>query len=371
MNRRQMLSALALGGVSASAPATGESQFAKHGFVFQEKGRFGGWPANNGVWTWGNEILVGFAMGYHQEKAQEHSVDRTKKTVPALGRSKDGGETWSIEEHEELGNSKAIPCAGGIEFDHPDFALRCGNSWFHVSYDRGRTWQGPYQLPDFGKGLNLTARTDFLVEGKNQCLLGLSAKDETVQAGIQDRAFCARTSDGGKTFQFVSWITDEPRSVRSVMPSTVRISSSQLVSALRRRVDPAPQPRCDINWIDAYGSADNGKSWELLSRVAYTDLVLHNGNPPSLVRLKDGRLCVTYGFRGFPFGIRAKISQDHGRTWGKEIPLREDGRTWDLGYPRSVCRPDGKVVTMYYFTTEKNPEQHIGVTIWDPNKVPG
>ena len=24
----------------------------KHGVVFMEKGRFGGWPANNGAWSW-------------------------------------------------------------------------------------------------------------------------------------------------------------------------------------------------------------------------------------------------------------------------------------------------------------------------------
>jgi BNR repeat-like domain len=373
MNRRDLLSSLALVGTNSSvvfARAVGGGDAARHGFVFQRKGRFGGWPANGGVWSWGSEIVVAFTMGYHQEKRDEHSVDRTKQNIVALGRSKDGGETWTVEEHDELNNSPGAPCPGGIEFGHPDFALRCGKSWFHVSDNRGKTWQGPYQLPDFGMGLELTARTDFLVEGKRECLLFLSAKDEKVQAGIQDRAFCTRTSDGGKTFQFVSWMTDEPRSVRSVMPSTVRVSGTQLVSALRRRVDPALEPRCDINWIDAYGSNDNGKTWGFLSRVAYTDLVLHNGNPPSLVRLKDSRLCVTYGFRGVPFGIRAKISRDNGRSWEKEIILREDGRTWDLGYTRSIVRPDGKITTIYYFTTEKHPEQHIACTIWDPDRIP-
>jgi hypothetical protein len=30
-----------------------------------ETGRFGGWPANHGIWSWGDEILVGFSAGYH------------------------------------------------------------------------------------------------------------------------------------------------------------------------------------------------------------------------------------------------------------------------------------------------------------------
>jgi len=42
----------------------------------------------------------------------------------------------------------------------------------------------------------------------------------------------------------------------------------------------------------------------------------------------------------------ATTSVDGGRTWGDEITLRDDGGTWDLGYPRTVQRADGKVVTI-------------------------
>src|SRR5262245_32307961 len=31
--------------------------------VHKEAGRFGGWPANNGIWSWGDEIVVGFKLG--------------------------------------------------------------------------------------------------------------------------------------------------------------------------------------------------------------------------------------------------------------------------------------------------------------------
>jgi hypothetical protein len=31
-----------------------------------------------------------------------------------------------------------------------------------------------------------------------------------------------------------------------------------------------------------------------------------------------------------------------------------------------VQRPDGKLVTIYYYTTELDPEQHIAATLWDP-----
>jgi len=153
------------------------------------------------------------------------------------------------------------------------------------------------------------------------------------------------------------------------MPATVRLSDTELVSAMRRRHDARRPgvPDFNKNWIDVYRSTDNGKTWKFLSKVANTDTGKRNGNPPSMVRLTDGRLCVAYGYRSKPIGIRAKLSSDNGKTWGPEIRLRDDGRTWDLGYTRTVQRPDGKLVTIYYYTTGKNPEQHIAATIWNPD----
>ncbi len=379
-SRHRLLAACALGVLlgaiagwgDSPAEASGDDEAPlRHTIVFHEPGRFGGWPANNGVWIWGDEILVGFQLAYYQDKTDDHSYDREKPSVKALARSLDGGQTWTYREHPELDLQDAAPSPGGIDFTHPDFALRNSGGVFHFSYDRGKTWQGPYELPTFGK--SLTARTDYLVLGKDECLFFLSAKEPLVQAGLQDRAFCARTADGGKTFEFLSWMTGHPVAVRSVMPSTAQVGHNHLISALRRRFGfQVPGPDVRANWIDLYQSRDMGRSWEFLSKVAQTDPGNEghrNGNPPSLVRLKDGRICVTYGYRGEPYGIRARISSDNGETWGAEIHLRDDGRTWDLGYTRTVQRSDGKLVTMYYYTTEERPEQHIAVTIWDPDRV--
>ncbi len=107
------------------------------------------------------------------------------------------------------------------------------------------------------------------------------------------------------------------------------------------------------------------------SKLADTDQpdTAHSGNPLALVRLHDGRIVVTYGYRSKSYGIRARISRDNGKTWGREIVLRDDGATWDLGYPRSVQRRDGKVVTIYYYTTAAHPEQHIAATICDTHAL--
>jgi hypothetical protein len=344
--------------------------------VCHQQGRFCGWPANSGLWSWENEILVGFHQGDYVFTDCGHSLGGNSKSL--LARSRDGGETWTVEDPENFvgDGGKAVPSPGNINFTHPDFALRVDMTQFFISYDRGKTWQGPYKLPDFGLDRPLTARTDYLVNGPADCMLFLSAKEPKVEAAVQDRAFCARTTDGGKTFELISWMTGEPVKIRSVMPSTVRCCENHLVSAMRRRLDVPISGAHKMRkcWIDVYQSADNGQSWEFLSQVA--DTGKSNGNPPALVRLKDGRLVVTYGYRGVcsayryrpvPQGIRTRISTDNGKTWGHEITLRRDARTWDLGYTRSLQRPDGKIVTIYYYNTQELPEQHIAATIWDPD----
>ena len=43
--------------------------------VYKAAGRYGGWPANHGIWSWGNEILVGFEAGYFKFSDTRHSID--------------------------------------------------------------------------------------------------------------------------------------------------------------------------------------------------------------------------------------------------------------------------------------------------------
>jgi hypothetical protein len=138
----------------------------------------------------------------------------------------------------------------------------------------------------------------------------------------------------------------------AIMPSSVRLSPTSILTLVRHR-----------RWIEAYRTDDNGASWSHVVR-AVPDT--GRGNPPSLVKLRDGRLVVTFGYRAEPFGIRARISGDQGKTWTDDIVLRSDASDWDLGYTRSVQRPDGKIVTVYYYNDATAPERFIGGTIWKP-----
>jgi hypothetical protein len=333
--------------------------------VYQAPGRFGGWPANNGIWSWGDEIVVGFVVGtFKVNPAGGHAIDGSKPSVPHFARSLDGGRTWQLERAsflDDRGKEKdATDCPGGIDFTDPNFAMtlrmvssRAGFSRFYCSTDRAKTWQGPYKLPTFDRK-GIAARTDYLVNGPHDLMAFITASKEN---GREGRVFCTRTTDGGKTWKLVSWIGPEPTGF-SIMPSSVRLSPTEILTAIRRKEGRE-------HWIDGWLSQDDGQTWRLINRPAESTGG-SVGNPPSMVKLKDGRIAVTYGYRSAPYGIRARISGDEGRTWGKEIVLRDDAGCWDLGYPRTVQRADGKLVTVYYFNDDPNRERYIAATIWRP-----
>ena len=362
---------------SPAPTAVPESVDAEHRVVYFEQGRFAGWPANHGIWSWGNEILVGFALGTHKDvEGGGHSIDRDAPTHHMLARSLDGGETWAVIDGADVGLPKsgsqqvtqpgtlpkpAMECPGGIDFTHPDFAMtvrmtdkNLGPSYLYYSYDRGAHWEGPYTVPDCGTP-GIAARTDYIVNGKHDCTLFLTAGKSD---GNEGRPVCINTTDGGKTWEFLSYIGPEPERY-AIMPSTVRLSETDLYTVIRRRETERG------GWLAAYKSEDLGRTWRDVGEPVSD--VGAGSNPAALIQLEDGRLCLTYGVRAEPFRICAKLSPDHGMSWGDEIVLRDDGANKDLGYVRSVQRPDGKVVTIYYFNdAETGPERYIGATIWEP-----
>lgn len=352
-----MLAWPALAAVTAAGPV-------KNVVVYKESGRFGGWPANHGIWSWGNEIVVGFRSAiFKVNPAGGHAVASGKPQDEYQARSLDGGETWQLEKPASLvrpenGGPQPVDPPGGIDFTHPDFAMmsRSGSpvSRFYYSTDRCRTWKGPYNLPLFDQK-QIMARTDYIVNGKHDLTIFLTAAKTN---GKEGRVFCARTTDGGKSWKFLSWLGPEPDGY-AIMPSSVRLSPTRIMTAIRRKEGPR-------HWIEMYSTNDDGATWQLLPNRPAPSTGGSSGNPPSMVKLRDGRLAITYGYRAEPYGIRARVSGDGGKTWGDEIVLRRDGGCWDLGYPRTVERPDGKLATMYYFNDDPEKERYIGATIWDP-----
>src|SRR5207244_13339713 len=75
----------------------------RHVVVYREEGRFAGWPANHGIWSWGDEILVGFSRGYYKDRGRFHHIDHDRPEEFLLARSRDGGLTWVVEQPEPPG----------------------------------------------------------------------------------------------------------------------------------------------------------------------------------------------------------------------------------------------------------------------------
>jgi hypothetical protein len=179
-----------LGTVILISASTVSAVEVEHVIVYREPGRFGGWPANHGMWSWGNEMLVGFGAGYYKDNGPEyHAIDHERPEEHLLARSLDGGQTWKIEDPAAHGDllpqgpalhGTELPrvvlkawtdCPGEIDFTHPDFAMtlrmtnaHSGPARFYYSYDRGHRWQGPFRFPLLGQK-GIAARTDYIVNG--------------------------------------------------------------------------------------------------------------------------------------------------------------------------------------------------------------
>ncbi|MEE2658224.1 MAG: sialidase family protein [Candidatus Latescibacterota bacterium] len=127
-------------------------------------------------------------------------------------------------------------------------------------------------------------------------------------------------------------------------------------------------------------SEDGGKTWTQPIETRF------QGYPNHLLKLRDGRILCTFGYRRKPMGVRALISEDQGNTWDldHEYVLRDDAGTtsnaWppekdtpegfgssDVGYPVSVELDDGSILTAYY-TTPADATTHVALTHWHPDR---
>ncbi len=351
--------------------------------IYREDRRFAGWPANYGIWHWGDEILVGYTVGYFDPTAGFHASDSSRPFINVQSRSLDRGMTWQQEAF--LGNQPAgygfsadehmIPDLQlgqlpdldtylkqnnePIDFHHPQFALMCSRTglekgtraFFHYSYDKGKHWNGIFALPNFGQ-TGIMARTDYIVLDQHSLLMFLTANKAN---GHEGKVICVRTDDGGVTWQMISEVGDEPAGEYDymIMPASLKLPDGKILCSVRCH-------QGEDNWIDVYQSDDNAHTWRHIARPVEFG---YHSNPPTLHRLSDGRLVMTYGNRIAPFTIEAKLSSDNGQTWGDPIILRSNAGDHDIGYPRTVVLADDTLVTAYYINDEPTDERYIEASI--------
>jgi hypothetical protein len=285
-------------------------------------------------------------------------------------RSHDRGRTWDGDHPQinMLGGSrgKAMPTSlevlGPIDYRDPDvlvanasvggFAQGTARGTVQISKDGGKTWLPPALLPLDGL-LSTTGINSALVRPDGRCLLFMFEVDKN-NAHRHPLVFASTTE--GTQFHFLSFVTpktdpwgqtdgDYEGSIRFIghrwfYPRGVLLPSGRILCVLRCQRDPT-----GVMWSEIYHSDDGGETWAFLSRIN------DYGAPCSLVVMPDGRVVAVYGYRLMPSGIRASVSADGGRTWGRELIVRDDGGSWDLGYPNAWAVSANEVGVLYYFNS--------------------
>jgi sialidase-1 len=105
-------------------------------------------------------------------------------------------------------------------------------------------------------------------------------------------------------------------------------------------------------------STDGGKTWSEPHPIGVWGL------PSHLLRLSDGRILMSYGYRRAPLGNQARISADEGATWSEPLMISTDGASGDLGYPSTAELGDGTLLTVWYEAMKGNPHAVLRQARW-------
>lgn len=219
--------------------------------------------------------------------------------------------------------------------------------WICRSADGGRIWRvdkrsfpkaplGQTQYIPFG---------DILPGADGALRVACYARDGKTK---QDGVWMFRSQDDGRTWTMLSLISDANNET-----AIFHLGAGKWLAAARSLGKTKQR-------LDLFRSVDDGRTWT-------ADQAVSEGSqhPAHLARLKDGRLLLTYGNRvSGEHGVMAKFSGDEGRTWSESLRLVRLPKT-DCGYPSSVQRADGRIVTAYYAgRAEDHNRYHMGVVIW-------
>lgn len=209
------------------------------------------------------------------------------------------------------------------------------------SIDGGRTWSARYPVPlDSPHGpINLDDGS-LLYPGKD--LWG------------DGRVGVCHSTDDGLTWSWLSVF--KPRNGDAIKDyhelHAVQAANGQVICHIRNHnaANKNETLQCE--------SSDGGRTWSEPHSIGVWGL------PSHLLRLKDGRLLMTYGYRRKPFGVQARISRDHGQSWSDAMTLSADGIGGDLGYPSTVECDDGTLVTVWYEVLAGSPLAQLRQARW-------
>jgi sialidase-1 len=200
------------------------------------------------------------------------------------------------------------------------------DTWMLRSTDGGMTWSSPYRVP-----VNSPHGPTALADGR------LLYAGKQLWQPAQKVGVC-ESSDDGTTWRWLSDIPVRPGDTAQQYHElhAVQAANGQVIVHIRNH---NPQNQGETLQTE---SADGGRTWTTPKAIGVWGL------PSHLLRLRDGRLLMSYGYRRAPFGNQARFSSDHGKTWSDPIVISDDGAGVDLGYPATVELDRGQFLTVWY-----------------------
>ena len=231
------------------------------------------------------------------------------------------------------------------------------------SLDQGKTWES---VADFDTGLKPAyavipfGTINLGHDGSLRVMVYLTTQKDVTpfnDAGKPFATYMVRSDDDGQTWGKPALIDSGVDGGGINETASLHLGDGEWIAAARTDDRPAPEFGQELR---QYRSHDDGLTWKREGLLSG-----YHGHPAHLLRLKDGRVLLTYGNRKDP-GIEIRFSADQGKTWNKPqrvITLAAG----DLGYPCSAERADGKIVTVFY--AQNSPLRqgyHAGCVIWQP-----
>ena len=214
--------------------------------------------------------------------------------------------------------------------------------WMIRSTDGGLTWSTPYHCGvDSPHGPIQLSDGRLLYVGK--------------AIGGDERVGVCESTDDGQTWRWFAEIPPRPGDNAQAdyhELHAVEAAAGRLVAQIRNHNATNSFETLQTE------SSDGGITWTSPHSIGVW------GVPSHLLRLKDGRLLMTYGYRREPFGNQARVSNDHGHTWSEAMTISGDGVGIDLGYPSTVQLADGSLLSVWYELLKENPRAVLRQSHW-------